>query len=156
MPIKCQFGMQILGLFIFLCYIKMSSEASYFDQINMTENRLAYDLKIITPTNMNNGPWKKHYLIFLIWSYSTIHVHRCRTFSVKFHRSFSSVWSFRSCTNFSVIFIRSCWFGQMIIPLSSIYFRDIINIWKFSSKDFFCENSFNWIETSFGLNLSAI
>ena len=30
-------------------------EASYFDQINMTENRLEYDLKNITPTNMNVG-----------------------------------------------------------------------------------------------------
>ena len=28
-------------------------EASYFDQINMTENRLECDRKIITPMNMN-------------------------------------------------------------------------------------------------------
>ena len=30
-------------------------EASYFDRINMTENQLEYDQKIITLTNMNNG-----------------------------------------------------------------------------------------------------
>ena len=30
-------------------------EASYFDQINMTENQLEYDRKNITPTNMNVG-----------------------------------------------------------------------------------------------------
>ena len=31
------------------------NEASYFDRINMTENRLEYDRKMITPTNMNDG-----------------------------------------------------------------------------------------------------
>ena len=36
-------------------------EASYFDQINMTENRLEYDRKIITPMNMNDGTWPKDY-----------------------------------------------------------------------------------------------
>ena len=33
----------------------LSDEASYFDRINMTENRLEYDRKMITPTNMNDG-----------------------------------------------------------------------------------------------------
>ena len=37
------------------------NEASYFDQINMTENQLEYDPKIITPTNMNDGTWPKDY-----------------------------------------------------------------------------------------------
>ena len=36
-------------------------EASYFDQINRTENWLEYDRKIITQTNMNDGTWPKHY-----------------------------------------------------------------------------------------------
>ena len=36
-------------------------EASYFDRINMTQNRLEYDRKIITPTNMNDGTWPKDY-----------------------------------------------------------------------------------------------
>ena len=36
-------------------------EASCFDQINMTKNRLEYDRKIITLTNMNNGTWPKDY-----------------------------------------------------------------------------------------------
>ena len=40
---------------------KKWKEASNFDQINMTENRLEYDQKIIKPTNMNNGIWPKHY-----------------------------------------------------------------------------------------------
>ena len=30
-------------------------EASQFDRINMTEKRLEYDRKKITPTNMTNG-----------------------------------------------------------------------------------------------------
>ena len=55
-------------------------------------------------------------LIFLIRSYSTVYVRRCHTLSVKFNRSCSSVWSFRSCTNFLVIFIWSCWFDQIIYP----------------------------------------
>ena len=58
-------------------------------------------------------------MVLIIWfrSYSTVHVRRCHTISVKFQRSCSSVWSFRSSTHFSVIFIRSCWFGQKIVPL---------------------------------------
>ena len=31
------------------------NEASYFDRINMTEKRLEYDRKKITPTNMTDG-----------------------------------------------------------------------------------------------------
>ena len=40
----------------------LKNEASYFDWINMTESRLEYDRKIITPTNMNDGIWPKHYI----------------------------------------------------------------------------------------------
>ena len=40
---------------------KEKKEASYFDRINMTKNRLEYDQKIITPTNMNDGAWPKDY-----------------------------------------------------------------------------------------------
>ena len=36
-------------------------DASYFDQINMTENGLEYDRKKFTPTNMNVGTWPKDY-----------------------------------------------------------------------------------------------
>ena len=36
-------------------------EASYFYRINMTKNQLEYDQKIITPINMNDGIWPKHY-----------------------------------------------------------------------------------------------
>ena len=46
----------------------------------------------------------------------------CNAHLDKFHLSCLSVWSFQSCTNFSVIFIWSCWFGQMIIPLKQVLF----------------------------------
>ena len=142
-----------LWLYLLFKQTLISLEASYFDRLNMTINRLEYDQKIITPMNMNNGTWPKDYtneherlnmteipmkmtkilkwqkcirmtnLNGWIWpikfrSHSPVNVCRCHTFSVKFHLSCSLVWSFRSCTNFSVIFIRSCWFGQMIYPLS--------------------------------------
>ena len=58
--------------------------------------------------DQNNGRLNDRIYIFWFQSYSTVHVCRCHTFSFKFHRSSSSVWSFRSCTNFSVIFIWSC------------------------------------------------
>ena len=114
--------------------------------LNMTEKRshrqtwmMELDRKI-TPTTMNGWTWPKYpwkwpkFLSALnslgrwtwtveydrnnwFWSYSTVHVRSCHTFSVKFQRSCSLVWSFWSITHFSVIFIPACWFGQMIIPL---------------------------------------
>ena len=108
----------------FQCLILAAKEASYFDRINITKNQLEYDRKNITLTNMNDGTWQKdctngHERLNMTEIPIKItpgNVRRCHTFSVKFHHSCLSVWSFRSCTNFSVIFIRSCWFGQMIYP----------------------------------------
>ena len=36
-------------------------EASKFDRIDMTEKRLEYDRQMITPTNMTDWTWLKHY-----------------------------------------------------------------------------------------------
>ena len=127
----------------------------------MTKNWLEYDRKLITPTNMNDGIWLKHYTgeheqlymteipmkltnifkwlnmtklneksknllrrrtcaveydqnngsIFIFWfrSYSTVHVCRCHTFSVKFHHSCSSVWSISVLNKFFGHIHRSCY-----------------------------------------------
>ena len=63
------------------------------------------------------------------FSYSPVNVRCCHTYSVKFHCSCSSVWSFWSFTSFSVIFLRSCWFGQMIYPHKKAFSK----IWKYGT-----------------------
>ena len=49
-----------------------------------------------------------------------------------------SMWSFRSCSNFLVIFIRSCWIDQMIYPHLNRYYLMIL-IWCY------CKSS-NWLD----------
>ena len=108
--------------------------------------KLEHDRKI-TRTNINHCTWPKNRWI---WpkSISEKNLLRQQTWTREYDQKVHfwscstgqclSMWCFRSCTNFWVIFIRSSWIGQMIIPSYSFLFLRAIQIWLFNktSKGF--------------------